>query len=89
MIRWALCLPPLYHNWYSCRLRIRIKWTATFRLLGVEAGTTTDKEFVHTDLVSTVNSTKMRLYKYVTQLQVTTAYVRGKRRTMLFAKSHL
>ncbi len=61
-----------------CRLLTRINWAATFCLLGVEGGKAAYKKFIHTDLVSAVNSGKMHLYKHLTctQLQVTTAYIR-------------
>ena len=41
--------------------KLTISWAATFRLLEVEAGKATYKEFIHSGLVSIVNSGKMRL----------------------------
>ncbi len=69
---------------YSCRLRIRTNWAATFRLLEVEAGKATYKEFIHSGLVSIINSGKKCVYKHIPP-----AYIGGKMAYKVLAKSYL
>ena len=55
---------------YSCRLLIRssVNWAATFRLLEVEAGKATYKEFIHSGKNVFINTDKL-VHNYKSQLR--------------------
>ncbi len=65
-MKWALYLQSL--SQYSCRLLIRINWAAIFRLLEVEAGRATYKDFIHSGKNAFINTDK-HVHNYKSQLR--------------------